>query len=63
MFTATRTGAVARTLDAKISETISVKDFGAVGDGIANDGAALQAAIDAASASNKALYFPAGVYA
>lgn len=59
MFTATGTGAVARTLDAKISDTVSVKDFGAVGDGIADDTAAIQAAINSNAAE---VMFPKGNY-
>jgi hypothetical protein len=38
------TGATARTVQAKIRERVSVKDFGAVGDGVADDTAAIQAA-------------------
>lgn len=37
---------------------VSVTDFGAVGDGVTNDTAAIQAAID----SNNAVIFPTGVY-
>lgn len=42
---------------------VNVLDFGAIGDGVANDAAAIQAAIDYASANNMSLYFPEGVYA
>lgn len=40
---------------------VNVKDFGAVGDGVANDTAALVAAA-AALQSNQMLYFPSGTY-
>lgn len=55
------TGAVWRTLQDKVRERISVKDFGAKGDGITNDLPALMIAA-AAMTDNMELEFPAGVY-
>ena len=52
------TGATARTVDAKLKDTVSVKDFGAVGDGTTDDTAAIQAAL---TASNN-VSFPFGAY-
>lgn len=54
--------AVGKTVHEKFQETISVKDFGAVGDGVANDTAAIQAAITEAATTGKILYVNAGTY-
>lgn len=55
-------GAVARTQHDKNLELVSVKDFGAVGDGVADDLPAMEAARDAAATASKTLYFPDGTY-
>ena len=44
------TGAVSRTVRSRLQDSVSVKDFGAVGNGIADDTAAIRAAINAVSA-------------
>jgi hypothetical protein len=52
------TGATARTIQSRLRETFSVKDFGAVGDGVADDTAAIQAALDAAAGMYNQVAFP-----
>ena len=55
-------GAVARTAQDKMRDTVSVEDFGAVGDGITDDTAAIQSAINAAITQNKILYWAGKTY-
>lgn len=50
-------GAVARTQGAKNADWVSVKDFGAVGDGVTDDTAAINAALQAGDT-----FIPNGVY-
>lgn len=57
-FTATGTGASARTVNDKLADAISIKDFGAVGDGLTNDTIAIQNAL----AAHDSVYIPAGEY-
>lgn len=60
---ATGVGAVARTVQSKLRDTVSVKDFGAVGDGVTDDAPAFQAAIDHLEAiGGGRLYIPTGTY-
>ena len=60
VYTPAGTGAVATTVQTKLREMVSVKDFGATGDGTTDDTAAIQAAITANY--NGEVYFPAGTY-
>jgi len=57
------TGAVARTIQSKLQDSISVKDFGAVGDGTTDDTSAIQAAITyAETKTDGSVFFPDGNY-
>jgi hypothetical protein len=56
------TNAVQTTVQAKLREVVSVKDFGAVGDGVKDDTAAIQSAITYAAIDGKVVHIPAGVY-
>jgi len=56
------TGAVTTNVQTKLRETVSVKDFGAVGDGVTDDTDAILAAITAMPANGSNLNFPFGTY-
>jgi hypothetical protein len=55
-------GAVVRTAQSKMRDVVSVKDFGAVGDGVADDTAAIQACLDYANSAGKCVLIPNGTY-
>lgn len=57
-FTASGTGAATRTTHDKFSDFVSAKDFGAVGDGLADDTLAIQQAL----AAHDFVYLPKGTY-
>lgn len=69
-----RDGTAQRTWGARLADVVNVKDFGAKGDNSTDDGAALQAALDAAFGSsggphnedgakqNRMVVLPAGIY-
>ena len=61
-YIATGTGAVTRTTASKLADTVSVKDFGAVGDGTTDDTAAIQAAINSLPSRGGIVTFPAGKF-
>jgi hypothetical protein len=65
-YTAPGAGAVARTQASKNQDTVSVKDYGACGDGTCDDTVAIQATINAVEAGGVAgggtVYVPAGRY-
>ena len=60
-YTPAGTGAVTTNVQAKLRQTISVADFGAIGNGTTNDTAAFQAAATAAAGAD--IQVPAGTYA
>ncbi|RKK03918.1 hydrolase [Pseudoroseomonas wenyumeiae] len=55
-------GAIARTVADKMGEVLSARDFGAMGDGISDDGPALQAAMNAAAGTGKYLLIGEGSF-
>ena len=56
------TGAVATTVQTKLRESVSVKDFGAVGDGVTDNTAALKACFDYAIPIAATVVIPSGTY-
>lgn len=61
-FKQTGIGSVSRSVESKLNESVSVKDFGAVGDGVTDDTAAIQAAIASVNATGGTVLFPVGTY-
>lgn len=55
-------GSTNRTARSKFADFVSVKDFGAVGDGVTDDLSALNTAIAYEQTNKKGLIFPAGTY-
>jgi Pectate lyase superfamily protein len=55
-------GTTPRSLPDRFADVINVKDYGATGRGVADDTAAIQAALNAIPAGGAAVYFPTGVY-
>ena len=56
------TGASTRTVQSRLQDYVSVKDFGAVGDNVVDDTAAIQAAADHCNITGQSLFVPAGEY-
>lgn len=62
-YTVLGTGGVSRNITNKLGDYLSVKDFGAVGNGVADDTSAFQAAINhAAALGGGPVYVPAGTH-
>lgn len=61
-YTPAGSSSVGRTLQTKLQESVSVKDFGAVGDGSTDDVSALEAAILYAGNNDLVLVWPEGNY-
>ena len=62
-FTQSGTGAIQRTVENKLKDTVSVKDFGAVGDGdFSGNGTDNTTAFQNAVNTGKAVYVPQGTY-
>jgi len=56
------TGAVTRTAQDKMRESVSVKDFGALGDGVTDDTVAIQAAVSYIETTGQNVLIPPGEY-
>ncbi|GAA5075424.1 glycosyl hydrolase family 28-related protein [Lysobacter panacisoli] len=56
-------GAVVRSIQSRLLDTVSVKDFGAEGDGVTDDTLAITNALDFCNTGNaRTLFFPPGTY-
>jgi hypothetical protein len=61
-YTPAGTGAVATNVKAKLDQVVSVKDFGAVGDGVTDDTAAIGLALDYGVSTGLTVHIPPGTY-
>jgi len=61
-YTSTGTGAVSRLVSSKLGDSVSVKDFGAVGDGVTDDTAAFVAAAAYAATVNRLILLTGETY-
>jgi len=61
-YTPAGAGAVTTTVQNKLRQYVSVKDFGAVGDGVTNDQPAIQTALNYAATVYASVFFPRGEY-
>ena len=61
-YTPAGSGAATTDVQTKLRERVSVKDFGAVGDGVTDDTAAIQAALTYITSTEGELYVPKGDY-
>lgn len=55
-------GAVSRTLTSRLQDSVSIRDFGAVGDGVTDDSAAAAACANYCAANGVGMYIPSGTY-
>jgi len=61
-YTQGSTGSVTTTVQSKLREIVSVKDFGAVGDGVTDDTTAFQSAVNSLSSVGGTVFVPSGSY-
>lgn len=61
-FNLNETGSINRTVKEKLGDVVSVKDFGAVGDGVTDDTVAIQNFVNSIKGSGRKGYIPTGRY-
>ncbi len=61
-YTTPYTGGATTNVEVKLAQNLNVADFGAVGNGTANDTAAIQAAVNAAATAGGVVNFPRGTF-
>lgn len=60
--TYTNEASISELISVKLNETVSVNDFGAIGNGINDDTVAIQSAVTYAYTNNKSLFWPSSTY-